>query len=134
MCSATDEAWRLLASYLEKYPSQNAQHQFCVINKLLSHGVPLPDWLVNSYKVRRAVLSAGGSAPEPEPRKKAVNLSASFWWLHSSQVVDTAALLRLYLNYDLLEEAVELVLEYVDAVLGKGHQYFGIEVNLLSIL
>nr|XP_023673218.1 nuclear pore complex protein Nup160 [Paramormyrops kingsleyae] len=90
--SATDEAWRLLASYLEKYPSQNAQHQFCVINKLLSHGVALPDWLVNSYKV-----------------------------------VDTAALLRLYLNYDLLEEAVELVLEYVDAVLGKGHQYFGIE-------
>ncbi|KAL4622892.1 nuclear pore complex protein Nup160 [Arapaima gigas] len=90
--SATDEAWRLLASYLEKYPAQNGQHHFCVINKLLSHGVPLPDWLVNSYKV-----------------------------------VDTAALLRLYLNYDLLELAVDLVLEYVDALLGKGHQYFGIE-------
>ncbi|XP_018598836.1 nuclear pore complex protein Nup160 [Scleropages formosus] len=90
--SATDEAWRLLASYLETYPSQNGQHHFCVINKLLSHGVPLPDWLVNSYKV-----------------------------------VDTAALLRLYLNYDLLEPAVDLVLEYVDALLGKGHQYFGIE-------
>ncbi|KPP68512.1 nuclear pore complex protein Nup160-like, partial [Scleropages formosus] len=45
----------------------------------------------------------------------------------SSQVVDTAALLRLYLNYDLLEPAVDLVLEYVDALLGKGHQYFGIE-------
>lgn len=46
------------------------------------------------------------------------------------QKVDAAELLRLYLNYDLLEEAVELVSEYVDAVLGKGHQYFGIEVGL----
>ncbi|CAB1313483.1 unnamed protein product [Coregonus sp. 'balchen'] len=90
--SATDEAWRLLASYLEKHPTQNAQHHRCVINKLLSHGVPLPDWLVNTYKG-----------------------------------VDAAALLRLYLNYDLLEAAAELVLEYVDALMGKGHQYFGIE-------
>ncbi|XP_046890933.1 nuclear pore complex protein Nup160 [Hypomesus transpacificus] len=90
--SATDEAWRLLASYLERYPTQNALHHHCVINKLLSHGVPLPDWLVNAYKG-----------------------------------VDTAALLRLYLNFDLLDAAAELVLEYVDALLGKGHQYFGIE-------
>ncbi|KAL0968663.1 hypothetical protein UPYG_G00269910 [Umbra pygmaea] len=90
--SATDEAWRLLASYLEKHPTQNSQHHRCVINKLLSHGVPLPDWLANAYKG-----------------------------------VDAAALLRLYLNYDLLQEAAELVLEYVDALLGKGHQYFGIE-------
>ena len=37
-------------------------------------------------------------------------------------------MLRLYLRYDLLAEAAELVLEYVDALLGKGHQYFGIEV------
>ncbi|XP_030633341.1 nuclear pore complex protein Nup160 [Chanos chanos] len=90
--SATDEAWRLLALYLEKYPSQNAQHHRCVINKLLSHGVPLPDWLVNAYKM-----------------------------------VDAAALLRLYLNYDQLEAAAELVLELVDALLGKGLQNFGIE-------
>ncbi|XP_076018767.1 nuclear pore complex protein Nup160 [Genypterus blacodes] len=90
--SATDEAWRLLASYLDRYPSANAQHHRCVISKLMSHGIPLPDWLVNSYKG-----------------------------------VDAAALLRLYLNYDLLEAAAELVLEYVDALLGKGHQYFGIE-------
>lgn len=45
------------------------------------------------------------------------------------QAVDTAALLRLYLKYDQLECATELVLEYVDALLGKGHQYFGIEVK-----
>ncbi|XP_071318401.1 nuclear pore complex protein Nup160 isoform X2 [Trachinotus anak] len=90
--SATDEAWRLLASYLDRYPSSNGQHHRCVINKLLSHGAPLPDWLVKSYKA-----------------------------------VDAASLLRLYLNFDLLEAAAELVLEYVDALLGKGHQYFGIE-------
>ncbi|XP_042609351.1 nuclear pore complex protein Nup160-like [Cyprinus carpio] len=90
--SATDEAWRLLAHYLENYPLQNAQYHRCVINKLLSHGVPVPDWLLNSYKE-----------------------------------IDAASLLRLYLNYDQLESAAELVLEYVDALLGKGHQYFGIE-------
>ncbi|XP_037694406.1 nuclear pore complex protein Nup160 [Choloepus didactylus] len=90
--SATDEAWRLLSTYLERYKVQNNLYHHCVISKLLSHGVPLPNWLINSYKK-----------------------------------VDAAELLRLYLNYDLLEEAVDLVSEYVDAVLGKGHQYFGIE-------
>ncbi|KAK0152332.1 Nuclear pore complex protein Nup160 [Merluccius polli] len=93
--SATDEAWRLLASYLERHSSRSARHHRDVINKLLAHGLPLPDWLINAYKG-----------------------------------VDAASLLRLYLNYDLLEEAAELVLEYVDALLGKGHQYFGIEMPL----
>ncbi|XP_065611600.1 nuclear pore complex protein Nup160 [Cyrtonyx montezumae] len=93
--SATDEAWRLLSSYLERYPSQNSLYHRCVINKLLAHGIPLPTWLINSYKE-----------------------------------VDAAQLLRLYLNYDLLEDAGDLVLEYVDAVLGKGHQYFGIKFPL----
>ncbi|KAA0724099.1 Nuclear pore complex protein [Triplophysa tibetana] len=91
-CSATDEAWRLLAYYLENHPSQNADYHRCVISKLLSHSVPPPDWLVNAHKV-----------------------------------IDAAALLRLYLNYDQLQSASELVLEYVDAMLGKGYQYFGIE-------
>ncbi|XP_034734806.1 nuclear pore complex protein Nup160-like, partial [Etheostoma cragini] len=90
--SATDEAWRLLSSYLDLHPSSNGQHHRCVINKLLSHAVPLPDWLVSSYKG-----------------------------------VDAATLLRLYLNFDLLDAAAELVLEYIDALLGRGHQYFGIE-------
>ncbi|NWY07888.1 NU160 protein, partial [Nothoprocta ornata] len=94
-CSATDEAWRLLSSYLERYPAPNSLYHRCVISKLLAHGIPLPTWLINSYKK-----------------------------------VDAAELLRLYLNYDLLEEAVDLVLEYIDAVLGKGHQYFGIELPL----
>uniref|UniRef100_A0A3Q3EQK3 Nucleoporin 160 n=1 Tax=Labrus bergylta TaxID=56723 RepID=A0A3Q3EQK3_9LABR len=90
--SATDEAWRLLASYLDRYPSSNGRHHRCVINKLLSHGVPLPDWLLKSYKA-----------------------------------VDAASLLRLFLNFDLLEAAAELVLEFIDALLGRGHQYYGIQ-------
>ncbi|XP_078112382.1 nuclear pore complex protein Nup160 isoform X3 [Sander vitreus] len=90
--SATDEAWRLLSSYLDLHPSSNGQHHRCVINKLLSHAVPLPDWLISSYKG-----------------------------------VDAASLLRLYLNFDLLDAAADLVLEYIDALLGRGHQYFGIE-------
>lgn len=92
--SATDEAWRLLASYLERF-SGGGQHHRHVITKLLSHGVPLPDWITAAYKS-----------------------------------VDAASLLRLYLNFDLLEAAAELVMEYVDAVLGKGHQYFGIQKPL----
>ncbi|CAN9498665.1 unnamed protein product [Ophioblennius macclurei] len=95
--SAADEAWRLLASYLSRFPATSGQHHRHVISKLLSHGVPLPDWLVASYKR-----------------------------------VDAPALLRLLLNFDLLEAAAELVLEYVDAVLGRGHQYFGIERPLSS--
>ncbi|XP_048644174.1 nuclear pore complex protein Nup160 [Marmota marmota marmota] len=49
--SATDEAWRLLSTYLDRYKVQNNLYHHCVINKLLSHGVPLPNWLINSYKV-----------------------------------------------------------------------------------
>lgn len=45
------------------------------------------------------------------------------------QAVDAPSLLRLFLNFDLLDAAAELVVEYVDALLGKGHQYFGIEVR-----
>nr|XP_015820477.2 nuclear pore complex protein Nup160 [Nothobranchius furzeri] len=90
--SATDEAWRLLASYLDRYPSTNGQYHRHVIHKLLQHGVPLPDWLLQSYKR-----------------------------------MDAPSLLRLLLNFDLLEAAGELVVEYVEAVLGRGHQYFGIE-------
>ncbi|MGH0156474.1 UNVERIFIED_CONTAM: hypothetical protein FKN15_006200, partial [Acipenser sinensis] len=109
--STTDEAWRLLSSYLEQYKCQNGQYHRCVINKLLSHGVPIPNWLVNCYK----------ASPMPSETGRASTGSCAL------VEVDAAGLLRLYLNYDLLEEAVELVLEFVDALLGKGHQYFGIE-------
>lgn len=66
-CSATDEAWRLLSSYLERYSSQNSLYHRCVINKLLAHGIPLPNWLINSYKVRRgrgSLLSTTACRPK----------------------------------------------------------------------
>ncbi|XP_077588676.1 nuclear pore complex protein Nup160 isoform X1 [Stigmatopora nigra] len=93
--SATDEAWRLLSWFLSRFPSANGVHLRRVLLKLLSHGVPPPDWLLKSYKE-----------------------------------MDAPALLRLYLNFDLLEEAGELVTEYLDALLGHGHQYFGIKAPL----
>lgn len=62
-CSATDEAWRLLSSYLERYPSQNSLYHRCVINKLLAHGIPLPNWLINSYKVRPGTASLHSVPP-----------------------------------------------------------------------
>ncbi|XP_028306669.1 nuclear pore complex protein Nup160 [Gouania willdenowi] len=96
--SAADEAWRLLSSYLERFPATNGQYHRYVINKLLTHAVPPPDWLLAAYKR-----------------------------------VDAPALLRLLLNFDLLDAAAELVLEYVDAVQGRGHQYFGIERPLSSL-
>lgn len=52
VCSAADEAWRLLSWFLSEFPSPNGLHHRQVLVKLLSHGVPPPDWLVKSYKVR----------------------------------------------------------------------------------
>ena len=40
-----------------------------------------------------------------------------------------AELLRLYLTYNCLEEAAQLVIEYVSAVLGNGKEYFGLQVS-----
>ena len=38
-------------------------------------------------------------------------------------------MLRLYLDYDLLEEAARLTLEYIDAVCGSGKEYFDLKVT-----
>lgn len=126
--SATDEAWRLLASYLDRFSSSNAQYHRCVINKLLSHGVPLPDWLVKSYKVRDLPIERGETV---DVDVICIQTNPGYFpMMHCCvfQAVDAASLLRLFLNFDQLDAAAELVLEYVDALLGKGHQYFGIEV------
>jgi len=44
------------------------------------------------------------------------------------QKINAPELLSLYLNYDLLEEAALLVIEYIDAILGNGNEYFGLQV------
>ena len=45
------------------------------------------------------------------------------------QRFNATELLRLYINYDLLLEAVMLAVEYIEAVLGKGKEYFGLTVS-----
>jgi nuclear pore complex protein Nup160 len=42
--------------------------------------------------------------------------------------VNLAELLRLQLDHNLLEDAFNVVVEYIDAVLGKGKEYFGLKV------
>jgi len=42
--------------------------------------------------------------------------------------LNAAELLRLYVDYDLLTEAVELAIEYIRAGLGAGKEYFGLKV------
>ena len=36
----------------------------------------------------------------------------------------------MYIDYDLLEEAASLAIEYLDAVSGKGREYFGLKTYL----
>ncbi|KAJ8298952.1 hypothetical protein KUTeg_023012 [Tegillarca granosa] len=94
--SASDIAWDLLQQYLDRYDDHSRQYHRCTAIKLLSHGFPLPTWLVNSYKAR--------------------NMSG---------------LLRIYIGFDLLEEAVLLIIEYIDArldsFLGNDSEVFGIK-------
>lgn len=40
----------------------------------------------------------------------------------------------MYINYDLLLEAAMLAVEYIQAVLGNGKEYFGLEVTLVNYL
>ncbi|CAI9723426.1 Hypothetical predicted protein [Octopus vulgaris] len=83
VCSASDQAWLLLKTYLSKYEEPNARYHRCTAIKLLSHNYQLPTWFVNPYKT-----------------------------------LDVAELIRLYISFDKLEEAVAVTLEYLDAVLG----------------
>ncbi|XP_064477257.1 nuclear pore complex protein Nup160-like [Ornithodoros turicata] len=52
------------------------------------------------------------------------------WFLASYKKRDPSELLRLYLMYGRLEDATSLSLEYIDAVLGKGPEYFGLRETL----
>ena len=49
------------------------------------------------------------------------------------QETNPAELLRLYLNFDLLEEATYLALEYIDAVLGPQKKDFAMKVTHCKI-
>lgn len=53
------------------------------------------------------------------------------------QGLNSAELLRLYINHDLLEEAVSLCIEYIDAVTeiftGQDSQLFQLKVRKVSV-
>ncbi|CAN8004581.1 unnamed protein product [Ixodes hexagonus] len=54
------------------------------------------------------------------------------WFLASYKTRFPAELLRLYMTYGKLEEAADLAVEYVDATLGMGKEYFGLRNALHS--
>ncbi|CAH3152521.1 unnamed protein product [Pocillopora meandrina] len=62
--------------------------------------------------VTSKLLSAGATLPT--------------WLVNDYKRFNATELLRLYINYDLLLEAVMLAVEYIEAVLGKGKEYFGL--------
>lgn len=105
----------MLRSYLEEHSgAQQCELQGCVARKLLSMGASLPQWMIDRYKVRR--------------KKSYV---AGFEWgklFFSSQRTNPAELLRFYLTFDLVEAATNLAMEHIDAVMGHGKEYFGLEV------
>ncbi|XP_028408932.1 nuclear pore complex protein Nup160-like [Dendronephthya gigantea] len=52
------------------------------------------------------------------------------WLVNAYKVANPAELLQLLINFDLLQEAGSLALEYLNAVMGHGKEYFGIEETL----
>ncbi len=57
-----------------------------------------------------------------------LNILFSFQPYYALQVTNPDGLLRLYLLYDFIPQAVELTIEYIDGVTGLGSQHFGIKV------
>lgn len=55
-CSASDQAWLLLKTYLDKYEEPNGCYHRVTGIKLLSHDFPLPTWFVNPYKVSKVKI------------------------------------------------------------------------------
>ncbi|XP_022094945.1 nuclear pore complex protein Nup160-like isoform X2 [Acanthaster planci] len=56
------------------------------------------------------------------------------WLLLAYKKLNPASLLLLYITYDMLEEATSLALEFIDAVCGKGSEYFGLKTSLRATL
>ena len=121
--------WAVLQSYLTKYDSVATQYRYheLVASRLLASGRSsgLPMWLVQFYSVRPAVVArthpvgvaylTRGFGPgrrravHPLPRQRRGQPSAP-------QPHDPSTLLRLYMRYGYLDEAVTLAGDYVTAV------------------
>lgn len=50
------------------------------------------------------------------------------WFVNDYKRRNPAELLRIYINFDMLEKAGELAIEYINAVIGIGKESFGIQV------
>ena len=61
---------------------------------------------------------------------KLLSLSCNLptWFVNDYKQKNAAELLRVYIDFDMLEAAGELAVEYINAVLGIGKESFGIEV------
>ena len=66
---------------------------------------------------------------------KLLSLSCSLptWFVNDYKEKNAPELLRIYISFDLLEEASELAVTYIDAVLGIGKESFGIQVLFFSL-
>ena len=108
--SVLDQAWNMLRIYINNR-LDNYELQECVISKLLLGGSELPQWLIDIVKV---------------------TLINSLWIIINDiyiQENNPSGLLRIYLQYDYIEYAVHLIIEYIDAIIGHGKEYFGLKVS-----
>lgn len=112
-----DEAWNWLAKNdLSKIRVANETNIADFGWKLLETYVKryeLTGQTVQHRCVASKLLSLGGHLPH--------------WLLVSYKLRNAAELLMVYIEYDMLEDAAALVLEYIDAVMGKGNEYFGMK-------
>ncbi|XP_018568434.1 nuclear pore complex protein Nup160 homolog isoform X2 [Anoplophora glabripennis] len=101
--SAADVVWQLLQEYLEKYeePNMTTLH-YVVCKKIIQMRIYVPQWLLASYK--NVLFLQLRNAPE---------------------------LLRLLHSSGRLEEAIELVNEYLLAALGYGKEFYGFDKPLV---
>ena len=51
------------------------------------------------------------------------------WLVNAYKTRNPAELLQIYINFDLLEEAANLAGDYIQAVLGHGKEYFGLQAS-----
>ena len=78
-CSAADQAWRLLQSYLSKYEDRSTRYHRCVAVKLLTHNFQLPDWFIASYKVQITSFSRAVCERVQKRVLVAAILNFQFW-------------------------------------------------------
>ncbi|XP_078583967.1 nuclear pore complex protein Nup160-like isoform X2 [Branchiostoma floridae x Branchiostoma japonicum] len=86
--------------------------------------------LLQTYLERFDVTGVKGYHKSVANKLLSLGAPLPTWLVRAYKEKNASELLRLYLNFDLLEEACHLVGEYIDAVLGKGTEYFGLKSAL----